>query len=74
MRKKLLLKLIEEHEAALRQIGGCGDGYCCVTGKAKGQHTNGGCRCWKDDMRMQLAMRRHRIFIERLAAEEAASK
>jgi hypothetical protein len=24
---------------------GCSDGYCKFRGPAKGQHTNGGCRC-----------------------------
>lgn len=24
---------------------GCSDGQCDITGKASGQHTNGGCRC-----------------------------
>jgi hypothetical protein len=35
-------------DAALTRIGGCSDGYCNITGKARGQHTNGGCRCVKD--------------------------
>jgi hypothetical protein len=35
-------------DAALRHIGGCSDGYCNITGKTSGQHTNGGCRCVAD--------------------------
>ena len=38
---------------SLAAAGGCGDGYCIVTGKAQGQHTNGGCRCASDRMKMQ---------------------
>jgi hypothetical protein len=41
-----LRKAIEAYDAQAERIGGCGDGYCIVTGKATGQHTNGGCRCW----------------------------
>lgn len=26
-------------------LDGCSDGYCKITGPAKGMHTNGGCRC-----------------------------
>jgi len=36
----------------LATIGGCGDGNCIVL-KPKGQHTNGGCRCSQDRMKMQ---------------------
>lgn len=38
LRKMLLAQL--EH--------GCQNGYCSISGKAKGMHTNGGCRCKKD--------------------------
>lgn len=27
---------------------GCSDGFCYIKGKAKGMHTNGGCRCVKN--------------------------
>jgi len=30
---------------------GCSDGYCLIKGKAKGMHTNGGCKCVSDRMR-----------------------
>lgn len=46
-----------EYDAAMREIGGCSDGYCLVTGPAKGMHTNGGCRCWMDKLTAQRAMR-----------------
>lgn len=38
----------EELEDYLQRIGGCTDGYCEVTGRAKGMHTNGGCRCLRE--------------------------
>ena len=34
-------------EERLAQIGGCGDGNCQVHIRS-GQHTNGGCRCFRD--------------------------
>ena len=32
-------------EIVFKGFHGCSDGNCIVKGKAKGQHTNGGCRC-----------------------------
>lgn len=43
-------------DASMEAIGGCGDGYCMVTGKTKGQHTNGGCRCASNKMTAQRVM------------------
>lgn len=61
-----IAEAVAEHEAALNQIGGCGDGYCLVTGRAKGMHTNGGCRCWQEKYRAQLAMGAGRRFLEKI--------
>jgi hypothetical protein len=36
----------------LASIGGCTDGHCIIA-KPKGMHTNGGCFCWRDAMKMQ---------------------
>lgn len=33
------------YDGVVASVGGCTDGYCSVTGKASGMHTNGGCRC-----------------------------
>lgn len=58
-----------DYDARMRDIGGCGDGYCYVTGRAKGQHTNGGCRCWRNQMtaqRVMLAARRLREALDKL--------
>lgn len=35
-------------DAALARIGGCSDGYCMISGPAKGMGTNGRCRCVRD--------------------------
>lgn len=42
----LLEQAIKIYDDAVADIGGCGDGYCIIAGKAKGMHTNGGCRCF----------------------------
>lgn len=39
---------LDELNAALEAIGGCGDGDCKVYVRP-GMHTNGGCRCLRDD-------------------------
>lgn len=33
------------YDSVAADLGGCGDGYCVIRGRASGQHTNGGCRC-----------------------------
>ncbi|MFQ0815760.1 hypothetical protein AVM02_07560 [Brucella anthropi] len=53
---------------ALAVIGGCGDGNCVVV-RPKGQHTNGGCRCFQDRMKMQrfaFAMNQFRDVVARV--------
>lgn len=45
-------------------LTGCLDGYCLVTGSAKGMHTNGGCRCWRDQLKVQRAMQNRLTVIE----------
>jgi hypothetical protein len=43
---------LAERDAALQQLGGCGDGGCIIW-RPKGMHTNGGCRCSRDYIKMQ---------------------
>jgi len=65
--------LAEAFDLAAQSAGGCGDGYCCVTGKAVGQHTNGGCRCSDDRrkaQRMMLAGRRLRDGLRSIVRKE----
>lgn len=40
---------------------GCSDGYCIVNGRAKGMHTNGGCRCFKRFDKASLSILEGRI-------------
>lgn len=34
-----IAEIIAEYDQRMTDIGGCSNGFCCVTGKAKGQHT-----------------------------------
>lgn len=43
-----LAHAIANFDSAAKLLGGCSDGYCTVTGRKGGQHTNGGCRCLRD--------------------------
>lgn len=38
---------LKAYDAVVERIGGCGDGYCIITGRRRGQHTNGGCHCFR---------------------------
>lgn len=64
----------KNHAERLREIGGCSDGFCMVTGtKARGTMvTNGGCRCPNDNHKMRrVAMSMHELQKELKAAIEA---
>lgn len=50
----------------LLEIGGCSDGSCIVI-RPKGMHTNGGCRCSRDHIKMQRLAYAYRKFDEALA-------
>ena len=43
---------MEEFQVRLEQIGGCGDGGCMIHVRP-GMHTNGGCRCSADPLKMR---------------------
>ena len=51
----------------LEAIGGCGDGNCHVHVRG-GMHTNGGCRCFKqnDGIKAQRVIRAYKGEVERL--------
>lgn len=68
-----VMTLLDEHEASLKAIGGCGDGGCVIDVR-KGQHTNGGCRCSEERNKARSAMQRSRYFRYSLRAllEEAS--
>lgn len=51
--RKLLEDARATHKARLAEIGGCMDRFCFVTGPRTGQVTNGGCRCYQNQVKMQ---------------------
>lgn len=58
---------LDAFDKRMSDIGACGDSYCLVTGKAKGMHTNGGCRCWSNKYTAQRAMGAARNFRDAVA-------
>lgn len=51
---------------ALNDIGGCGDGNCLIV-KPTGMHTNGGCRCYRDPIKMQRTIYAYRKLVAALS-------
>ena len=63
-----------DREALFKDWPGCSDGYCVVRGRAKGMHTNGGCRCLVNASRGQLQILQARLikaFSEAEAKEQS---
>ena len=61
-------------EERLEQIGGCGDGNCKVYVRG-GQHTNGGCRCFRNDpLKAERVISAHKEEIRRLQASITAER
>lgn len=55
MTDKTLDQEIAAYDAHMQSIGGCTDGGCVIV-RPKGMHTNGGCKCPRDYIKMQRAM------------------
>lgn len=43
---------LSDFNKMMEAIGGCTDGNCVIV-RPKGMHTNGGCRCTRDYIKMQ---------------------
>lgn len=52
MDRNELVQALAAFDEHMQAIGGCLDGGCVIV-KPKGMHTNGGCRCPRDYMKMQ---------------------
>lgn len=50
-------------DADMAALGGCGDGGCVVV-KPIGMHTNGGCRCMRDQIKSQRFARAANKFAQ----------
>lgn len=58
------LRVALEEDADFRfKIGGCSDGGCIIY-KPKGMHTNGGCKCSKDYLKMQRLGYAHQRLVK----------
>lgn len=64
LREKMRAALAK-YDEGMTAIGGCGDGNCLVE-RPRGQHTNGGCRCYFDRMTSQRAMSRGKWLAEEI--------
>lgn len=62
-----VLDALAAYDKRMQEIGACGDGYCLVTGRARGMHTNGGCRCWSNKYTAQRVMGAARAFRDAVA-------
>jgi hypothetical protein len=66
---------IRLYDSVAEDLGGCGDGYCIIKGKASGQHTNGGCRCLMypedvDHYKIKKLARAARMMRDAIAEEQ----
>ena len=61
-------ELLDQFDQGCADIGGCSDGGCVIQ-RPKGQHTNGGCRCSDDRIRMRRFAQRAAYFREKVRAE-----
>lgn len=52
----------------LEQIGGCGDGGCMIHVRP-GMHTNGGCRCSTDPLKMRQTVHTYKMTVKEQAQE-----
>ena len=65
---------LESRETLFAGWEGCTDGYCIVRGKAKGMHTNGGCRCLVNASRSQLTILQSRLGAILYSQEKALTE
>ncbi|WP_186200615.1 hypothetical protein [Burkholderia gladioli] len=63
---------LAKFNTTMDHLGGCTDGGCVIKRPA-GMHTNGGCRCPQDKMKMQRAMYAANGLRDAVAAALAAS-
>ena len=59
---------MEEFQVRLEQIGGCGDGGCMIHVRP-GMHTNGGCRCSTDPLKMRQTVHAYKGAVAEQAQE-----
>jgi len=62
---------IDHLDDVMLQLGGCGDGGCIIV-KPKGMHTNGGCRCSTNRLKMERFAYEHNRFVSSVSAARNA--
>lgn len=70
---KTIEKILKEYEENLQKIGGCTDGNCIIY-PPKGMHTNGGCKCSRDYIKMQHFSNVTKLMIKDLKNYDNKSK
>jgi len=59
---------MKEFQVRLEQIGGCGDGGCMIHVRP-GMHTNGGCRCSTNPLKMRQTVHTYKGAVAAQAQE-----
>lgn len=70
--EQALRDFFDSYDSYMQKIGGCTDGYCFITGRAEGVHTNGGCHCYDDRTRVRRCLQATRQLLDRLRPVLAA--
>lgn len=65
--EEIVIEALKEFDKHMIHIGGCTDGNCIIV-RPKGMHTNGGCKCSSDYIKMQQFARATRILYSKLSA------
>jgi len=60
-RDDAILQALAEYEDLRNHVGGC------IVLRPTGMHTNGGCRCWRDQIKAQRMMRAGQALHDRIA-------
>ena|GEM_PF-2372040 len=68
----VLCAAVDRFDALMSSLDGCTDGGCVIS-PPKGMHTNGGCRCVRNSMKMQRAMFAAKGLRDAIDAARAAS-
>lgn len=66
--RALLVVGLAEFNATMGKIGGCSDGGCRIN-LPEGMHTNGGCKCYSNNVKMQRYINATQALLTKLNEE-----
>lgn len=69
-RNEELRKALQDDAELRHKIGGCSDGGCIIE-KPQGMHTNGGCKCNRNPLKMAHFAYAHMELVKAIAAATA---